>query len=105
LDLVRLAWSVAEEFQQTTRRHRIHVRASRHLPPPIVGDRARLRQVLSNLLENAVKYTGGGLIQVRVGIQDASRRAIVAVHDQGPGLDSSRLGAIFAPYEQAERRC
>ena len=104
VDLVRLAWTVAQELQQTTRLHRIQVRASRHVPPPILGDRARLHQVLTNLLDNAVKYTTGGPIQVRVGVQLTSRKAIVAVHDKGPGLDPGELGTIFAPYEQAEHR-
>jgi signal transduction histidine kinase len=104
VDLTELAWTVAQELQQTTRLHRIRVLASRRMPPPILGDRARLRQVLTNLLENAVKYAAGGPIQVRVGLQPAVQRAMIAVHDTGPGLDPARLGAIFAPYEQAERR-
>lgn len=102
VDLIRLAWAVAEELQQTTCDHRICVVVSRHIPPPVVGDRARLRQVLSNLLGNALKYTSGGLIQVRLGIQKGSSKAFIAVHDQGPGLDHRQLRTLFAPYKQAE---
>jgi signal transduction histidine kinase len=101
VDLVRLAWTVAEELQQTIGDHRIRVVVSRHVPPPVVGDRARLRQVLSNLLENALRYTTGGIIQVRLGIQKGSCKAFVAVHDQGSGLDHRQLRTIFAPYKQA----
>jgi signal transduction histidine kinase len=101
IDLVQLAWMVAEEFQQTTRQHQIRVAGSRDVPPPVLGDRARLRQVLSNLLENAVKYAGSGTIQVRVGVK-GSRNATVAVRDSGPGLDASSLDRIFAPMAQAE---
>jgi signal transduction histidine kinase len=107
VDLAQLAWTVAEEFQQTTRRHRIRVTAARRPPAPILADRSRLRQVLSNLLENAVKYTAGGTIQLRLGAQegrDGSSRAILAVHDEGPGLDASQLDRIFAPFEQAQHR-
>jgi signal transduction histidine kinase len=105
VDLVALAWMVAKEFQQTTRQHQIRVVAS-HPPPPIVADRSRLRQVLSNLLENAVKYAAGGTIQVRLGVlrKDEPGTAIVAVHDEGPGLDKRQLDRIFGPFEQAERR-
>jgi signal transduction histidine kinase len=102
VDLVQLAWTVAEEFQQTTRQHQIRVVATRP-PPPIMADRSRLRQVLSNLLENAVKYAAGGTIQIRLGLS-ARDKAILAVHDEGPGLDKSQLKRIFAPFEQAERR-
>jgi signal transduction histidine kinase len=101
VDLVQLAWTVAEEFQQTTRRHRIRVVAS-STPSPVKGDRARLRQVLTNLLENAVKYAAGGTIQVRLGVQAASNKAIVAVHDEGPGLELAELDRIFGQFEQAE---
>jgi signal transduction histidine kinase len=65
-----------------------------------VGDSSRLRQVLSNLLENAVKYTAGGTIQVRVALDAGPpRKAIVSVHDQGPGLECGQLERIFAPFE------
>jgi signal transduction histidine kinase len=101
VDLVHLCWMVAAEFQQTTCRHRIRVEASAP-PQPIKADRARLRQVLGNLVENAVKYAAGGTILIRVGVQDHS--AIVTVHDEGRGLQPNELDRIFAPFEQVERR-
>jgi signal transduction histidine kinase len=104
VDLVQLAWITAEELQQTTHAHRIRVVASEPMPCPVQGDPARLHQVLSNLLVNALKYAAGGTIQVRLGMQQATHKAIVAVHDQGPGLEGSDLDRIFGPFEQAERR-
>jgi two-component system phosphate regulon sensor histidine kinase PhoR len=60
--------------------------------------------VLSNLLENAVKYSAGGTIQVRVALRPGPpRQAIVSVHDQGPGLESGQLDRIFAPFEAEQR--
>ena len=68
-----------------------------------MGDRSRLRQVLANLLENAVKYTAGGTIQVRVALHAGPpSTAIVSVHDQGPGLKSGQLDRIFAPFESEQ---
>jgi signal transduction histidine kinase len=103
VDLVHLAWLVAQEFQQTTCRHQLRVVASGSPPPPVLADPCRLRQLLSNLLENAVKYAAGGTILIRLGTQSDSGKAIVAVHDEGPGLDTGQLDRIFAPFEQAER--
>jgi signal transduction histidine kinase len=102
VDLVQLAWTVAEELQQTTRLHHIRVVTANPPPTSILVDRLRVRQVLANLLENAIKYAAGGTIQVRVGVQDA--HAIVSVHDEGRGLDRTELERIFAPFEQSTRR-
>ena len=106
VDLVQLARLVAEELQHTTRRHRIRVVSTRPPLPAILADRARLRQVLSNLLENAVKYSAGGTIQIRLSVQNAPggvSKAILAVHDEGSGLDVDQLDRIFAPFEQTAR--
>jgi signal transduction histidine kinase len=101
VDLVQLAWTAAAECQQTTRRHQIRVEGITP-PSPVMGDRRRLRQVLGNLLENAVKYAAGGTILVRVG-HDA-QSATLSVRDQGPGLQRGDLDRIFAPFEQSGRR-
>jgi signal transduction histidine kinase len=106
VDLVQLAWQVAEEIQHITRRHRIRVLSTHPSPPPILADRSRLRQVLSNLLENALKYSAGGTIQVRLSVQDVpggSSKALIAVHDEGSGLEAHQLDRIFAPFEQTAR--
>lgn len=75
------------------------------LPRPhwVTGDAPRLRQVLLNLLGNAVKFTEQGRIVVR-----ASRRGgpsgafIVQVQDSGIGIAPDDLRSIFDPYRQAE---
>ena len=106
VDLAQLARLVAEELQHTTPRHRIRVLSTQPPVPPIMADRSRLRQVLSNLLENAVKYSAGGTIQIRLSVQDAPgglSKAILAVHDEGSGLDVDQLDRIFAPFEQTAR--
>jgi len=105
VDLVQLAWTVAEDVQQTTTRHHIRVLASTPTPAAVVGDRWRLQQVLSNLLDNAIKYSAGGTIQMRLGVQAASNKtikAIVAVHDEGTGLAGDELHRVFGRYEQAQ---
>ncbi|HEX2167312.1 MAG TPA: response regulator, partial [Longimicrobiales bacterium] len=70
---------------------------------PIVSDRARLRQVLNNLIGNAVKFTEEGNITVAVDVDpETSRPARVRVSDTGIGIPDDRLGAIFDAFEQAE---
>jgi CheY-like chemotaxis protein len=60
-----------------------------------------LRQVLLNLLANAVKFTDRGQVQLRVGFMLPSR-LLFEVSDTGIGIDAEQLEGIFHPYEQAQ---
>jgi len=65
--------------------------------PRIRGDRARLRQVLSNLIDNAVKYSpAGGEVEVRAYQEDG--RILVDVRDRGPGVPAEDQGLIFEKF-------
>jgi signal transduction histidine kinase len=107
VDPVELAQAVAEEFQHTTGDHRIRVVVSSRPPRPILADRRRLRQVVANLLANAVKYSAGGTIEVRVGVQEragGSAQVVLTVRDEGQGIDAADLDRIFGRYAQASER-
>ncbi len=69
-------------------------------PREIVGDPARLRQVLVNLIGNAVKFTERGGVGVRVARDGARLR--FEVHDSGPGVPEAAREAIFEEFEQAD---
>jgi signal transduction histidine kinase len=83
------------------RRHRFEV----HLPSEPIGlrgDFARLSQVISNLLNNAAKYTPeGGHIELTASLADGM--ATVAVRDNGIGIDSSLLPHVFDLFTQGDR--
>jgi signal transduction histidine kinase len=65
--------------------------------PRIRGDRARLRQVLSNLIDNAVKYSPvGEEVEVRAYQEDG--RILVDVRDRGPGIPAEDRGLIFEKF-------
>lgn len=102
LDLAQLARSAAEEVAQTTRWHNISV-ATTDAMPPVEVDRRRIRQVLVNLLENAVKYSDGGEVQVTVGRENVGGRpmALLSVRDSGIGLEAGDLDRIFNRFVQA----
>jgi len=66
--------------------------------PPIVADKDKLRDVLENLVINAIKFTpDGGVIRVGVSRELAGRIA-VSVRDQGPGIDEADLPHIFEAF-------
>jgi signal transduction histidine kinase/ActR/RegA family two-component response regulator len=75
------------------------------LPRPLLLDQLRLRQILVNLVGNAVKFTDKGSIEVRVTAEreekDGQITLILVVQDTGVGIPEEKLLAIFQPFVQA----
>ena len=70
------------------------------LPTHLLGDRDRLRQILLNLVGNAIKFTETGGVGIRID-QDAET-IVIEVADTGPGIPEDRRQAIFEEFEQAD---
>jgi signal transduction histidine kinase len=67
----------------------------------ILGDRVRFRQILLNVLTNAVKFTdSGGSVQVEVG-DDVAGTVAIRIADTGIGMSDDDLERVFRPFEQA----
>jgi signal transduction histidine kinase len=64
-------------------------------------DRTRLRQILTNLIGNALKFTPEGSVTVRVNARGAQVRSIEVI-DTGIGIPQDRLAVVFKPFEQAD---
>lgn len=76
----------------------------RDLPERAVGDAVRLRSALENLIDNAVKFTERGTVELKVGVAKAaggSVRLTFAVTDSGIGIVASDLKKLFRPFSQA----
>lgn len=73
-------------------------------PRMVVGDAARLRQVLVNLVGNAVKFTSVGHVAVRMEAADRAGRQVihVAVRDTGIGIPKDRLHRLFQSFSQVD---
>jgi signal transduction histidine kinase len=92
-ELVRDTTAAAEHSQDE-----VPVRAVVHEPLPRVrGDRDRLRQVLVNLIDNAVKYSDPG-DEVLVDAQSSNGRVTIGVSDRGPGIAPEHQRAIFEKF-------
>lgn len=78
------------------------------LPRQVIGDPTRIRQILVNLLGNAIKFTDRGevLLTVRVNGEDAASghptRLIFSVHDTGPGIAAEVQRRLFQKFEQGD---
>ncbi|MCA9568984.1 MAG: PAS domain-containing protein [Myxococcales bacterium] len=71
----------------------------RATPPELVTDRARLRQILANLLTNASRRASTGVrLTVRDTEEDGRARVAFEVHDDGPGMAIDELQAAFEPF-------
>jgi signal transduction histidine kinase/ActR/RegA family two-component response regulator len=83
-----LSWAVAAE-----------------VPEIVLGDPNRLRQILLNLLGNAVKFTARGCVDLATGLErgtDGREQLRFAVTDSGPGIAPEQQARVFDPYEQEE---
>ncbi len=78
-----------------------------NLPWRVVVDVGRLRQVLINLADNAIKFTDEGGVVLRAerqsGAEAEGARIAFSVEDTGPGIDRSEIDRIFREFEQLER--
>ena len=72
------------------------------LPPYLYGDYVRLKQIILNLLTNAVKYTKEGYIELKVSTvkKDGICRIITSVEDSGIGIENSKLDKLFTKFER-----
>ena len=75
-------------------------------PAPVLADEAKLRQVVGNLVGNAVRYTPEGTpIELAVGVrpgEDGSRRSVIEVRDHGPGISEDEAAKIFERFYRAD---
>jgi PAS domain S-box-containing protein len=100
IDFTRLVRDVVEEMQLLAPENRIDLSA----PDAVTGrgNADRLRQVLVNLIDNAVQHgPPGGVIQVTVTAGDGA--VTTCVSDQGPGLPEDEARRIFEPYYQVQQ--
>ena len=93
-----LAGSVAEKALEMVLRY------DPSLPESFVGDVGRIRQVLSNIVGNAVKFTDSGRIVVDISgkCADGSANLCIRVEDTGPGIPEDKINVIFDKFSQVD---
>jgi signal transduction histidine kinase len=98
VDLAQTAREIAERFSEQASRTGTVIRVTADRAVTGLWDRARLEQVISNLLANALKFAPGQPVEVSV--LSAKTGATLVVEDHGPGIDPARLPHIFGRFER-----
>jgi two-component system sensor histidine kinase/response regulator len=103
VDIRQIVDDVAELSAATAQAKGVRVitHVERSVPLVFEGDPGRLRQALTNLVGNAVKFTSAGEISIRVttaGQASAHSKVRIAVTDTGDGIAPGRLEAVFRPF-------
>lgn len=69
----------------------------------VIGDSSRTRQIMFNLIGNAIKFTETGKVTVSIDYRwSDAQNVVISVKDTGIGIEREKLKAIFSPFEQAE---
>ena len=106
-DLNKLLRDVYQLFSEPSRRRGlglVYVYDSA-LPARWLGDPKRIRQIINNLVSNALKFTEQGRIEIRVSgevISDHSHRLNICVNDTGIGVSREKIEQIFSAFRQAD---
>ena len=101
VDLMELAQSVAHEYEAPAAERGVSIALElRDAPLTVHGDRASLRALLGNLLDNALRY---GQSDIHLRTHRAGERAIVEVEDRGPGIPVGERERVFDRFYRGER--
>lgn len=83
----------------------IFYRTSEDVPDIITGDVTRLRQILTNLVSNAVKFTSKGEVEIQVSVEEKFENDFVLkfiVRDTGIGIPRNKMDRLFKPFSQVD---
>ncbi|MFP5441106.1 MAG: ATP-binding protein [Gammaproteobacteria bacterium] len=101
--VVLLGVATLLEVKAAERGLSLAVEGADELPARAFVDPARFRQILVNLVGNAIRYTDRGGVTVRCRVEQAApanARLFVEVHDTGIGLDATQMARLFRPFTQ-----
>ena len=97
---------IAERYAPIAQAKQLELLCKTPLPPlSVVGDSARLGQILTNLLSNAIKFTEAGEVEIDIQLiaeQDGSVQLEFGVRDTGIGISAEQQARLFQSFTQAD---
>ncbi|HEX4348958.1 MAG TPA: ATP-binding protein, partial [Verrucomicrobiae bacterium] len=101
-DLAELAQTTADQMSLLAEDKRISLSCEAGQPACVQGDRSRIKQVIVNLLDNAIKYTPP-LGRVQISVQGVNGHAILEVQDSGIGIPPDALPHVFERFYRVDK--
>lgn len=100
-ELVPLLEKSVAVQQQASNRHKVQLKIHNELPKTIIGDQDKFDQILTNLLNNAIKYSpnGGDVI---VHAKSEGESIVIGVQDQGLGIPKDHLSKVFERFHRVD---
>jgi PAS domain S-box-containing protein len=107
VDLRDMVNSISASMQYKAAENKIYLKQSidKAIPLLVIGDRARLTQILLNLVSNSVKFTSSGGVNIDLKVIEDNEKSVrirFAVSDTGIGIANNKLNTIFESFKQAE---
>ncbi|GBF58601.1 autoinducer 2 sensor kinase/phosphatase LuxQ [Candidatus Phycosocius bacilliformis] len=104
LDIGQLVQEVSGLMSEACAQKQLDLRFHNALPPQrtFVGDPGRIRQIVTNLVSNAVKFTAQGYVQINVLPATAGAGVVIEVKDTGIGFDETQASRLFERFSQAD---
>jgi two-component system sensor histidine kinase KdpD len=97
-DLVNLLEKLHPRLERSVERHRFEISVTKPIPEILV-DRLRIEQVISNLIDNAAKFSPPGSV-IKLTLTTGAEEIVVAVTDEGPGIPAGDLERIFQRFNR-----
>ena len=96
--------SAVEQFSDSAKKKKIEIslEQDKSIPNFLKLDEHRVRQILTNLIGNAVKFTQNGKIEVKISSYSKTKTLNFSVKDNGPGIPEDKQAQIFENFEQAD---
>lgn len=102
--MIKQTTNLARAYQiQKEKQHvALNVKVDEHIVDCLSGDDCRIRQILNNLISNAVKFTASGSVTLNVDLSADAKELQFSVKDTGKGIPLNHLDVVFDPFRQVE---